>query len=125
MVDLVRKNEGKTKIDVSTTDVGKNKTWTFPYFGYGFARAKRMQGTFDNILVDSLIAEVGMERKWVFPYRGYGYAWIQEMSGECGKLLRLHLLITEVRREKKWEFPYRGYRFAGADKGVLPVTLKE
>lgn len=111
LVDLVRKNGGKLKIDVSTTDVARDKRWTFPYLGYGFAWAKRMQGTFSNIAVDLLTAEVGMERKWVFPYMGYGYAWVKRMQGYIGGH-EISLVAKKVGMERKWGFPYMGYGYA-------------
>ena len=43
LVDLVRENGGELSIDLSTTDVGMQKKWGFPYFGYRYAWVKRMQ----------------------------------------------------------------------------------
>lgn len=111
LVDLVRKNGGKLKIEVLTTDVGKNKRWRFPYLGYGFAWAKRMQGDFNNILVYLTTAAVGMERKWAFPYMGYGYAWARRMRGYIGGQ-EFSLAAKKVGMERKWGFPYMGYGYA-------------
>jgi hypothetical protein len=111
LVDLVRKNGGKLKIDLNTTEVGRNRRWSFPYFGYGFAWSKRMKGTFSSILIDLMTTEVGIERKWDFPYMGYGYAWAKRMQGYIGGN-KITLMAKKVSMEKKWEFPYMGYGYA-------------
>ena len=108
LVDLVRENGGQLRIDLSTTDVGMEKKWGFPYSGYGFAWAKTMQGDFDDILVDLTTTEVGMEKKESFPYRGYGFAWAKAMRGYIGGN-KVTLTAKKVAREKKWSFPYSGY----------------
>jgi hypothetical protein len=107
LVDTVRKN-GLLEIDVTTTEVGRNKKWGFPYQGYGFAWAKRMQGTYSDILVDLKTTEVGMVKKWGFPYLGYGFAWAKRMQGYIGGN-EVVLTATKVDMEKKWGFPYAGY----------------
>jgi len=97
----------------------------FPYFGYGFAWAKRMQGTIGGNEATLTAGKVATEKKRRFPYFGSGFAWTQEMSGECGGQLKVDLLTTDVGRDKKWGFPYRGYGFAWANKGVLTLVLNE
>lgn len=124
LVDTVRKND-QLRIDLATVDVGMEKKWRFPYTGYGFAWAKRMQGHIGGNEVTLTARKVEMEKKWRFPYTGYGFAWVQEMSGECGDRLKVDLVTTDVGREKKWRFPYTGYGFAWVKKGILTVTLKE
>ena len=111
LVDVVRKNGGHLEIDVTTTEVGRDTKWMFPYFGYGFAWAKKMMGTYSDILVDVITTEVGMEKKWRFPYIGYGFAWAKKMEGHIGGNNAV-LTATKVEREKKWRFPYTGYGFA-------------
>jgi hypothetical protein len=111
LVDLVRENGGKLKIDLITTDVGKEKKWQFPYMGYGFAWAKRMQGKFRNVRVDLKITEVARVRKWQFPYMGYGYAWAKTMQGYIGAH-EISLVARKVGMERKWGFPYMAYGYA-------------
>ena len=111
LVHLVRQNGGQLSIDCSTTDVGVKTTWSFPYSGYGFAWAKRMQGNSDGVAVDLLTAEVGTKRKHGFPYSGYRFAWAKSVDGQLGGN-PLTLGATEVVMEKKWGFPYFGFGFA-------------
>ena len=111
LVDLVRENGGQLSIDVSTTDVGSKRTWSFPYFGYGLAWAKRMQGVLDDVLVDLQTTEVGGEKGRGFPYVGYRYAWASRMQGHVGGN-EVTLAVTKVAKEKRRSFPYFGYGFA-------------
>ena len=111
LVDLVRENDGQLSIDISTTDVGMQKKWGFPYFGYRYAWVKRMQGVNDGISVDLLTTDVGTEKRRRFPYLGYGYAWGKRMEGNIGGNT-ITLMATKVRKERKWRFPYSGYGYA-------------
>lgn len=111
LVELVRENGGQLNIDLSTIGVGMRKKWGFPYFGYRFAWAKRMQGTQNRIVVDLLTTEVGTEKRWGFPHLGYGYAWRKEMEGDVAGN-PISLTAAKVRKEKKWRFPYSGYGYA-------------
>jgi len=111
LVDLVRENGGQLRIDVSTTDVGMERKWGFPYFAYKFAWAKRMQGALNSTSVDLITTEIGREKKRRFPYLGYGFAWVKGMQGHIGGN-EAALTVKKVGREKKWRFPYQGYGFA-------------
>ena len=115
LFDLVRENRGKLKIDLITTDIAKDKRWSFPYMGYGFAWAKKLKGALNNVLVDLTTTEVGMERKWRFPYMGYGYAWVKKLQGHIGGN-EVTLTAKKVEMERKWEFPYMGYGYAWIQK---------
>ena len=110
LVRLLRKNGGKMTAELFTTDVGMMRRWSFPYIGYGFAWAKSMQGSLDNILVELRTTETGMRKKWSFLYMGYGFAWAKKMKGTVGGN-ELELTAMKVDMEKKWGFPYRGYGF--------------
>jgi len=125
LVDLVRENGGQLETDLSTTDVGIERTWGFPYLGYKFAWAKRMHGHVGGNEVTLAAKRVARERMRDFPWRGYGFAWTQELSGECGEQLKVNLLITDVGRKRGWRFPYLGYGSAWANKGVLTLILTE
>jgi len=128
LVDLVRENGGQLRIDLSTTDVGMEKRRGFPYSGYGFAWAKRMQGDCNDIWVDLTTTEVGMEKKQRFPYRGYGFAWARAMRGYIGGN-KVALTARKVAKEQKWSFPYSGYgsawtqEMSGECGGQLEVDL--
>ena len=111
LVDLVRDNGGQLSMDLSTTDVGMQKKWSFPYFGYRYAWVKRMQGVSNGISVDLLTTDVGTEKRRRFPYSGYGYAWGKRMEGNIGGNA-LILTAIKVRKESKWSFPYSGYGYA-------------
>lgn len=111
LVDLVRENGGQLRIDLSTTEVGMERELRFPYRGYKFAWAKRMQGNLDNNLVDLTTTRVGREKEWGFPYQGYGYAWVKRMEGHVGGN-PITLTASKVGRDKETIFPFRGYGFA-------------
>ncbi|MBU7044972.1 MAG: hypothetical protein HXS54_00930, partial [Theionarchaea archaeon] len=36
LINMVKKNGGRLQIELTTTDVGMEKKWGFPYRGYGF-----------------------------------------------------------------------------------------
>ena len=84
LVDIVKERGGTLKIELKTSEVGKNKATRFPWLGYGFAWTKRMLGSTDGISVELSTTKVGKDRKWKFPYQGLGYAWRQEMQGSIG-----------------------------------------
>ena len=111
LINMVKKNGGRLQIELTTTDVGMEKKWGFPYRGYGFAWAKKMYGTFDTLTVELTTTDVGMEKKWSFPYQGYGFAWAKKMEGFIGGNECI-LTATKVRMQKKWRIPYLGYGYA-------------
>jgi hypothetical protein len=111
LVELVRENGGELEIGVSATDIGLERKWSFPYFGYGYAWAKRLQGVLNGIAVDLTTTEVGRERKRRFPYFGYGFAWVKRMHGDIGGN-EFALEATKVCREEKQHFPWLGRGYA-------------
>jgi hypothetical protein len=108
LVDQVRGKGGQVTLDLSTVAVGVRRTWSFPYFGYGFAWAQGMRGGSNGIAVDLTTTRVGRETERAFPWRGYGYAWAKEMEGHIGGH-PVTLTAKKVGRERKWAFPYFGY----------------
>jgi hypothetical protein len=95
----------------------------FPYFGFGFAWEKEMQGSVGGNALTLKAEKVARDQKMEFPYRGYGYAWVQTMSGKCGEKLDANLIITEVQQRKQKRFPYFGFGFAWPSAGKLTLTL--
>jgi hypothetical protein len=110
---------------LTTTEVGRDRKRVFPYFGYGYAWEKEMQGTVGGNPLTLKAEKVARESKMGFPYLGYGRAWVQEMSGNCGEKLQAALTITEVQKRRQWAFPYAGFGFAWANAGQLTLTLVE
>jgi hypothetical protein len=108
LVDLVKEKGGRLDIDLSATDIGTVKKHNFPYFGYGYAWCKRMQGAAGAVAVDLASTEVGMAREQGFPYRGYGFAWVKVMQGHVGGN-EITLTAVKAARKKTWEFPYFGF----------------
>jgi hypothetical protein len=108
LVDLIRKNKGSLKIELSTTKVVMQKKWFFPHFGFGYAWAKRMHGTYMDIQVELSTHDVGKGRQMRFPYLGYGFAWANSIQGTIGGN-EVSLSAQNVSREKKWGFPYFGF----------------
>jgi hypothetical protein len=86
LVDLIKENGGQLQIEMEATEVGTKITWTFPYFGYGFAWVKRLQGNYQGIPVELSTTEVVRKHTRSFPYNGYGFAWSQEMDGHITQL---------------------------------------
>lgn len=129
LVGLVRENGGQLSIDLSTSEVSKKRSWSFPYFGYGSARAERMQGTFNQVLVDLVTTEAGEAKRRGFPWRGYRFAWAEAMQGSIAGN-QVALTAEKVSRKKEWSFPYSGYGYGwtqamtGECGGELKVDLQ-
>ena len=115
LVNLVRDQGGQVVVALSTTDVGMDRKWGFPYFGYGFAWAKRMHGAFGHYVLNISTTEVRRETRWRFPWLGSGYAWAKTMSGRIGGN-QIELAVTKVSRDSGWTFPYFGQGFAWAQE---------
>jgi hypothetical protein len=111
LVNLVIENGGQLEIALSATDIGTEKEWSFPYFGYGFAWTKASQGSFKSIPVEVATTSVGRSRKRRFPYLGYGFAWAKEVQGHIGGN-PFAATATQVAMEQKRRFPYFGYGYA-------------
>ena len=110
LIDVVKENEGKLIIEISTTEVGMEKKWSFPYFGYGFAWAARMHGSLNDIVIDLTASDIGKEKKAMFPWLGLGYAWVKTMHGSIGGN-EVILDVKKVDMKKSWVF-YFGFGFA-------------
>ena len=115
LVDLVRANGGRLSIEMSTVEVARERKGSFPYHGYGRAWAKRLQGTFSNVLADLITTEVGRDRAKRFPYRGYGFAWANRVQGTIGGN-DVDLKVSKVKRQMKRRFPYFGYGYAWTEE---------
>ena len=59
LLALVKENDGQLEIQLSTVGIQKERTWTFPYFGFGYAWATRMIGSSDDLMVELTTSEVG------------------------------------------------------------------
>jgi hypothetical protein len=108
LLSLIEEKGGQLKIDLSTASIEKERKWTFPYFGFGYAWSTKMVGRLDDLLVELITVEVGKNRSRKFPYNGYGFAWEKRILGTVGGN-EIALDTTKVSREKKWRFPYMGY----------------
>ncbi len=115
IVDLITEHGGRLEIDLTTTEIGKGKKLGFPWRGYGFAWARRMQGNSGDVSVDMHISEVGIDKIWTFPYQGYGFAWEKQMRGHIGGN-EILLTADKVARERKFLFPYRGHGYAWTEQ---------
>lgn len=111
IVDLIRDNNGSYEIELTTTEVRRERKMSFPYRGYGFAWAKRMCGENNGIAIDLHIDAIGKDKDRGFPYQGYGFAWEKQMRGWVGGH-EISLTATKVTREKKHLFPYRGHGYS-------------
>ena len=115
LVALVRESGGRLAIPLATAVHCTHKTKTFPYFGHGFAWARRMEATNTDILVDLEATEVGMQVGRRFPYIGRGYAWAECLEGYVGGN-QVVLNATELGKEQKWAFPYTGFGRAWVER---------
>jgi hypothetical protein len=115
LVGLVVENGGQLEIELSATDIGTEKAWSFPFFGYGFAWTKTLQGSFESIPIYVATTSVGRSRKQKFPYLGYGFAWARKMQGHIGGN-QFAVTATQVEMERKWRFPYLGHGYAWAQE---------
>jgi hypothetical protein len=108
LLALVKEHDGNLEIQCSTVSIEKDRTWTFPYFGFGYAWSTRMVGSSDDLTVELTTTEVGKSKRRGFPYDGFGFAWEKRMLGKIGGN-ELALQASKVNREKKWRFPFLGY----------------
>ena len=115
LLDLVKANNGDFHIELSTTSVGKERKWKFPYNGYGYAWVRKMSGVCNGVQVNLATSEVGRNNSWKFPYLGYGFAWAKSMDVSLGET-EFALQVKKVVREKKWRFPYLGYGYAWSEE---------
>jgi hypothetical protein len=115
LVDLINDSGGTLMIKLKASQVGKNRSKSFPYMGYGFAWTKRMQYTDELIAVDLNTTKIGESKKREFPYKGLGYAWRQEMQGSIGGNT-VTLTAKKVSRKKSWRFPYFGFGYAWTEE---------
>ena len=115
VVDLLGKNGGSCDIELHTTEVGRERKMTFPFRGYGFAWARKMQGSIDGISVDLQIEEVGTRKDCGFPYQGYGFAWERQMQGWIGGH-EINLSATRVAHQKRHLFPFRGHGYSWTEE---------
>ena len=74
IIDLIRKNNGSYEIELFTTEVDRERKASIPFRGYGFAWAKKMNGSFNDVTVELYIKEIGKDKENGFPYQGYGFA---------------------------------------------------
>lgn len=111
LVETIENCEGNLSIELNCIEVFKERKWSFPYFGYGYAWTKSMQGSYQNLIAHLNTTEVGRSKKNRFPYLGYGFAWEARMEGDiAGNPLTLK--SSKVNRDTKIRFPYKGFGFA-------------
>lgn len=103
LIEIVKENDGKLDIELLTTDVGIEKKWTFPYFGYGFAWEARMHGSCNDIVIDLTASDIGKAKKTSLPWHGSGYAWVKTMHGSIGGN-DVILNVKKVGMNKSWIF---------------------
>ena len=115
LIEQIRKNGGEIEVEMTTSGVQREKKWSFPYMGIGYAWAQSMQGARDNLSVRLTTSQVGRQRGWRFPYFGFGYAWEKAMEGKVNGN-PIELKATKVKRERKWNIPYLGYGRAWSER---------
>ncbi len=111
LLTLVRENDGQLTISLTTSGFSRQKKRGFPYFGYGYAWVRTMQGNIDAHRIELHTTEVGKDKSNGFPYFGFGYAWVKRMEGQiAGNVLTLS--ASKVERSEKRRFPYFGFGYA-------------
>jgi len=115
LMNRIRRASGQLTIPLYTTDIGIEKKWRFPYYGFGYAWMRQMQGACEFVQVDLVLDELIRKRSTRFPFRGYGFAWAESLVGSIGGT-PLKLRADRVKREHKWGFPYQGFGRAWAER---------
>jgi hypothetical protein len=70
---------GGNETALTARKVRRERKWSFPYFGYGYAWTEEMQGTCgDQLEIDLVTTEIGKRKIQRFPWRGFGLSWIRE-----------------------------------------------
>ncbi len=129
LVRMVRGNDGRLSVRLTTTDVARNETWRFAYRGFGHAWARTMEGAREGVPVVLRAAAVGVKEHSWWVYFGFGYAWVERMEGLVGGN-PIVLTATDVGEEREMGFPYLGYGYAwtkemaGDCGGDLRAALK-
>ena len=111
LLKLVRENDGQFTITLAASGSSRQKKRGFPYFGYGYAWVRTLQGNYDSHRVELHTTEVGKDKSHSFPYFGYGYAWAKRMEGQI-EGNKITLSASKVERSAKRGFPYFGFGYA-------------
>lgn len=115
LFELVNKNNGRVRFDLTATEVERQRKWGIPFLGYGYAWAKRFQGSSNGVLTNLITIETGRQKKWTFPFFGFGFAWEKRLQGDIAGN-ELTLTARKVTRRRKWDFPFLGYGFAWTEE---------
>ena len=115
LLRAVQDSGGKICVELETTEFYRDKTWSFPYFGYGYGWTQRIAGEYDRRQISLRSRQVVKTKTIRFPYRGYGFAWTKTFHGEIAGV-PICLEATKVARKKKYGFPYFGYGYAWTDR---------
>lgn len=112
LVERVGAAGGTLGIELAIATVGMERTWLFPYRGFGQAWAQRLVSVSGDLAVDLRATDVGRHRQSrLLFYIGYGFAWTRRLEGTiAGQPAWLD--ASRVEMERKTRFPYRGYGFA-------------
>ena len=115
IVERIRTRGGTVQLTLSTTDASQVRRWHFPYQGYGFAWATRLQGALGSLTIDLRTTDIGVTQRWRFPYQGYGFGWMRRLDGHIDGH-PLSLTASSVEMTRKWSFPYFGFGFGWTDE---------
>lgn len=112
LVETVLSAGDRLEIELATVAVGMDRTWLFPYRGFGYAWAERLAAAEGDLAVDLRATEVGRHRQSrLLFYFGYGYAWTRRLEGEvAGQAAWLE--ATRVEMERRTRFPFLGHGLA-------------
>lgn len=125
LVELVRNKDKRISVPLNVREVERLNKWGFPFCGFGYAWAKRMNGFSDSLYVNLTTTETGRQHTRRFPYFGFGFAWEKTMQGNVAGN-PISLTVTEVGRQLKWSFLWLGYGYAWAEvlSGECGPSLK-
>ncbi len=64
---------------LTASKVRREKKWSFPYFGFGYAWTEEMHGTCGGQLeIDLVTTEISKKNEQRLPWHGFGLSWIKE-----------------------------------------------
>jgi hypothetical protein len=64
---------------LTASKVRREKKWSFPYFGFGYAWTEEMHGTCGGQLeIDLVTTEISKKNEQRLPWHGLGLSWIKE-----------------------------------------------
>ncbi|MFH1852403.1 MAG: hypothetical protein ABIA75_08665 [Candidatus Neomarinimicrobiota bacterium] len=116
LVDLVKSNQGKLILDVTTIEVGRETKKRFAGIGHGFTWTKKMRGSYNGTLAVELeTTATGRTSQKNLLGLPFGFVWAKEMHGHLDEL-EFDLTATKVVKKRRKGLLAAGYGYAWAEQ---------